>query len=80
MRGNNEAGADPFLRASNLAADIMPDGYSHAHTNLKTGRRQHARAQRGNMQAARLPDISSRVPLLCDGGESGVTPAEKYHI
>lgn len=36
MRGNNEAGVDPFLQASNLVADIMQNGYPHAHTNLKT--------------------------------------------
>lgn len=31
-RGNDEAGADPFLQASNLAADIMQRGYPHAQT------------------------------------------------
>lgn len=36
MRGNDEAGADPFLQASNLVADIMRNCYPHAHTNLKT--------------------------------------------
>lgn len=36
VRGNDEAGADPFLQASNLVADIMQNCYPHAHTNLKT--------------------------------------------
>lgn len=44
VRGNDEAGADPFLQASNLAADIMQNSYPHA--DCKEERRAARRQQR----------------------------------
>lgn len=35
MRRYDGAGADPFLQASNLVAEIMEDGCPHAHTILE---------------------------------------------
>lgn len=44
VRGNDEAGTDPFLQASNLAADIMQNSYPHA--DCKEERRAARRQQR----------------------------------
>lgn len=46
VRRNDEAGSDPFLQASNLVADIMENGYPHAHTNLKTDTRHQTPADK----------------------------------
>lgn len=53
MRGNNEAGADPFLQASNLVADIMQNGYPRAHTNVKTDTRRQTAADKDTRRHAR---------------------------
>lgn len=46
LRGNEEAGADPFLQASDVAADVTQNGYPHANLETDTppdgSRRRHA--------------------------------------
>lgn len=56
-RGNDEAGSDPFLQASNLVADIMQNGYPQAHTNPKTDTCHQTRTH-AHMRVCRQPDSS----------------------
>lgn len=63
MRGNDEAGADPFLQASNLVADIMQNCYPRAHTNLKTDTCCQTPADKDTRRHARTPgSAGSQIP------------------
>ena len=64
-RGNDEAGADPFLQASNLVADIMQNGLPHAHANLKTDTCRQTPADKDMRRHARTPEVCSS-PIPCD--------------
>lgn len=68
VRGNDEAGADPFLQASNLVADIMQNGYPHAHTNLKTDTCQQRHQQ------TRTRTRHARTPRVCRQSDSSAIP------
>lgn len=77
VRGSDDAGADPFLQASNLVADIMQNGYPHAHANLKTDTCRQTAADEDTRRHTGSPQYRQVLPpIRRDCCESAITSAD----